>query len=295
MSGVRVRVPASSANLGPGFDALALALALHDEVEVTRTAGGLTVHVEGEGAGAVPLDGTHLVVRALGAACDLLGLDPGGLALRCTNRIPHSRGLGSSAAAIVAGVAAAHGLAGLPPGPDALHLAAEFEGHADNVAASLLGGLVVAWADTDQDKPRYRAAPLTPHPALRPVVAIPDTQSATSTTRGLLPAHVPHADAAHAAGRAALAVHALTTAPDLLLPATADLLHQDYREPAYPQTLALVRALRAAGTPATVSGAGPTVLAFTLTGTLPPEVDTTGFRIEQLPIDTEGVRITPFD
>ncbi|WP_424189014.1 homoserine kinase [Actinokineospora sp. G85] len=299
MTGVRVRVPASSANLGPGFDALGLALAMHDVVEVRRTGGGLAVRVDGEGAAAVPLDETHLVVRALRAACELIGHQPGGLALRCANVIPHSRGLGSSASAIVAGIAAAYGLAGRELAgadlADALHLAAEFEGHADNVAASLLGGLVVTWAEREpgSGKARFRAARVEPHADLRPVALIPDAHSATHVTRGLLPATVPHGDAAFAAGRAALAVHALTADPALALPATADTLHQDYRESAYPATLALVRALRSSGVAAVVSGAGPTVLALTTDGVLPPGVNLSGFRPLPLPVDRAGVVTTP--
>ncbi len=290
-SGVRVRVPASSANLGAGFDALGLALALHDVVEVRRAPSGLALRVTGEGADEVPLDESHLVVRALRAACAQLGFDPGGLLMTCENAIPHARGLGSSAAAIVAGVAAGYGLAGAPLDDDALHLAAEFEGHADNVAASLLGGLVVAWSDG----PRFRATRVEPHADLRPVAIVPSGRSATHVTRGLLPAVVPHSDAAFAAGRAALAVHAVGQRPDLLLPATADALHQDYREGAWPETLRVVRELRARGTAAAVSGAGPTVLALTTDGVLPAGVDLTGFTVAVLPVDRAGVRVRPLD
>ncbi|MBM7776521.1 homoserine kinase [Actinokineospora baliensis] len=292
-AGVRVRVPASSANLGAGFDALGLALGLHDVVEVRPHAAPLTVLVSGEGAADVPLDGTHLVVRALRAACDHLGYDPGGLELTCANAIPHARGLGSSAAAIVAGIAAGYGLAGVEltgtAREDALHLAAEFEGHADNVAASLLGGLVVAWGDGR----RFHAARVEPHEDLRPVAIVPAEQSATHVTRGLLPEVVPHTDAAFAAGRAALAVHAIADRPDLLLPATEDTLHQDYREKAWPDTLRVVRALRASGVAAAVSGAGPTVLALTTDGALPPGADLTGFTVLPVPVDRSGVVVTP--
>ncbi|WP_018685648.1 homoserine kinase [Actinokineospora enzanensis] len=296
--GVRVRVPASSANLGAGFDALGLALALHDVLEVRRAPSGLTVRVTGEGAGEVPLDGTHLVVRALRAACERLGHDPGGLELTCANAIPHARGLGSSAAAIVAGIAAGYGLAGVALTgsalDDALHLAAEFEGHADNVAASLLGGAVIAWLDGD----RFRAARVEPHADLRPVAIIPGEQSATHVTRGLLPAVVPHGDAAFAAGRAALAVHAIAERPDLLLPATADTLHQDYREKAWPESLRVVRELRAHGIAAAISGAGPTVLALAATGADPVSatpVDLTGFTVRPIAVDRPGVRVDPLD
>ncbi|MCP2260282.1 homoserine kinase [Streptoalloteichus tenebrarius] len=293
---VRVTVPASTANLGSGFDALGMALGLHDVVQVETTRKDVAVEVVGQGAGRVPRDARHLVVRAVHAAWEALGVRPTGLALRCENAIPHSRGLGSSAAAAVAGVAAGFALAGADLADPvhaerALQVAAELEGHADNAAASLLGGVVVAWAEGAEYRPAYRAVRLESHPELAPVVLVPEEESSTATTRGLLPDQVPHGDAAFAAGRAALAVHALTSRPDLLLPATADRLHQDYREPAWPATARLVRALRAAGVPAAVSGAGPTVLAFPTGGALPPTVDTTGFTPRALPVDLRGVRV----
>jgi homoserine kinase len=289
MDSVRVRVPASTANLGPGFDALGMALGLYDTVDVTVASGSVTVEVTGEGAGQVPTDESHLVVRALRAGADALGVALPGVFLRCHNAIPHARGLGSSAAAIVAGVAAAYGLAGKPLDEHALQLAAEFEGHADNAAASLYGGLVLAWSEG----PLYRAVRLDPHPDVSPVVLVPDTRSATSVTRGLLPDNIPHADAAFAAGRCALAVHALTTRPDLLLSATEDRLHQDYRAEAWPDTMRMVRELRENGVPATVSGAGPTVFALPVSGTLPAGIDTKGFSVRALPVDLVGVTIEP--
>jgi homoserine kinase len=284
---VRVRVPASTANLGPGFDALGMALDLHDTVEVTVTDGGVEVEVTGEGAEQVPNDESHLVVSALRAAADALGVVLPGLSLRCHNVIPHARGLGSSAAAIVAGVAAAYGLAGKPLDEHALQIAAEFEGHADNAAASLYGGLVLAWSEGA----RFRAVRLEPHPNVSPVVLIPDTHSATTVTRGLLPGNIPHKDAAFAAGRCALAVHAMTTRPDLLLPATEDRLHQDYRASAWPDTMRVVRELRENGVPAMVSGAGPTVFAIPSGGVLPAGIDTTGFAVRGLPVARMGVTI----
>jgi len=286
---VRVRVPASTANLGPGFDALGLALGLYDEVDVAVTSSDVLVEVTGEGAGQVPTDESHLVVRALRATCDALGVSLPGVILRCRNAIPHARGLGSSAAAIVAGVAAAYGLAGKTPDDGALQVAAEFEGHADNAGASLYGGLVLAWSEGS----RYRALRLEPHAALRPVVLVPRTRSATSVTRGLLPERVPHTDAAFAAGRCALAVQAFTARPDLLLPATEDRLHQDYRESAWPQTMRMVRELRENGVAATVSGAGPTVFAVPADGRLPSGIDTEGFAVHALPVDRVGVTIHP--
>jgi homoserine kinase len=291
VSAFTVTVPASTANLGPGFDAFGMALSLYDVVEVRVTGSGLKVEVEDAGAGGVadvPTDETHLVVRAIRATCEHLGVEPPGLHLRCSNAIPHARGLGSSAAAVVSGVAAGYALAGRElDASEALQLAAGFEGHADNAAASLLGGLVLAWCDAG----RFHAERLAPHPSIRPVVAVPSVRSATATTRGLLPAVVPHADAAHNAGRAALAVHALTTRPELLLPATEDRLHQGYRAPAYPASTELVATLRAHGVAAAVSGAGPTVLALTTTGILPPEVGVEGFDVFELPVDLAGVQV----
>ena len=289
---VRVRVPASTANLGPGFDALGLALALHDEIEVAPATSGLRVEVHGEGAGQVPTDQKNLVVRALLAASAQCGYRPGGLVLRCRNRIPHSRGLGSSAAAAVAGVLAGYALAGIEPGDAALQMAAGFDGHADNVAACLLGGLVISW----KEEMSFRATRLEPHQDLMSVLLVPEQTSATAATRGLLPAEVPHADAAFTAGRAALLVHALTAEPRLLLAATEDRLHQPYRRAAYPATGRLVDALRGLGVAAAVSGAGPTVLAFPMNGELPAQLGpdekvTAGFTQHRLDVARTGAII----
>ena len=301
---ITVRVPASAANLGPGFDALGLALALHDEIDVEVTPAGLEIEVDGEGAGTVPRDESHLVVRALRATVEALGApQPAGLLLRCRNRIPHARGLGSSAAAVVAGVAAGYALAGVEldgaqRAGRALRLAAPFEGHADNAAASLLGGLVIAWSAGSCDASgepgvvggQFQAVRLEPHPSLSPVLLVPAATSATEVTRGLLPRHVPFGDAAFNAGRAALAVLAFTARPDLLPAATDDRLHQPYRRPAYPATAALVDGLRGHGVPAAVSGAGPSVLALTSGDPLPPTVDLTGFQAWPLRVVLAGVR-----
>ncbi|WP_029290443.1 homoserine kinase [Cellulomonas sp. HZM] len=259
---VRVRVPATSANLGPGFDALGLALALHDDVEV-RALGSpdVVVDVTGEGAGEVPDDERHLVVQALRAGLDHAGAPQSGLHLVCHNRIPHGRGLGSSAAAVVAGLAAARGLVAEPQALSddvLLALATELEGHPDNAAPAILGGATLAWGGTGS----VRAVPLDVHPDVAPVVVIPPTTLSTKAARGVLPPTVPHADAAQQAGRAALLVEALGRRPELLLDATVDTLHQEYRRSVMPHSLALVDALRSAGVAAVVSGAGPTVLAL---------------------------------
>lgn len=257
MRRVRVRVPATSANLGPGFDALGLALELYDEVSAELTDSGLRVEVSGEGAEDVPTDESHLVVRAMRATFAELGTRPDGIALRCTNRIPHGRGLGSSAAAIVAGVLAARALAGAATDDAAvLRLASRIEGHPDNVAACLLGGLTVAWTEPDGS----RAVRLPTVPSIRPLALIAPTPSSTEHVRGLLPPIVRHEQAAFAAGRAALLVAALSGAGDVLFAATEDTLHQQYRAPAMPDTAALVARLREMGLAAVVSGAGPTVL-----------------------------------
>ncbi|RJO72409.1 homoserine kinase [Nocardia panacis] len=279
-SAVRVRVPASTANLGPGFDSLGMALAIYDEIEVRTTDSGLNIRVEGEGADDVPWGPSHLVVRAIERGLEAAGVWADGLDVVCRNVIPHSRGLGSSASAVVGGLAAGCALAAeldsaLRVDADRLvQLASEFEGHPDNAAASVLGGIVVSWTETDRaadagaeiavpDHGRvYRAVRLQPHPDLRPVVLIPQERSSTAHTRGLLPETVPHGDAAFNVSRAALAVVALTARPDLLMPATADRLHQAQRAPALPLSTAWIQRLRAAGIAATVSGAGPTVLAL---------------------------------
>lgn len=260
---VRVRTPATSANLGPGFDAAGLALALHDEVVASVAAAGLHVDVSGQGAEALPRNERHLVVSSMRAAFDLLGGQPAGLVVRAVNRIPQSRGLGSSSSAIVAGVLAARALVqdgeGLLDDEAVLALADELEGHPDNVAACLRGGLTLAWSGADG----VRVVRLDPSPDVLPVALVPSTRSSTKQVRGLLPAQVPHADAAANAARAALLPLALTTRPDLLLAATEDRLHQAYRAPAMRATADLVAALRERGVPAVVSGAGPTVLALT--------------------------------
>ncbi len=257
---VTVSVPATSANLGPGFDALGLALELRDVVRARReTDGAVTVHVSGEGESTVPRDENHLVVRAVHAAWDAIGEPRSGLTLWCTNVVPHGRGLGSSAAAAVAGVLAARALAGAPDDPAAaLVVATALEGHPDNAAAALLGGLTIAWADDPLSTPR--AVRIEPSPELGATVLLPDIELSTETARGLLPAAVPHVDAAYTAGRAALLVEAVSRRPDLLLEATEDRLHQPYRAPAMPATAELVALLRARGWAAVVSGAGPTVL-----------------------------------
>jgi homoserine kinase len=256
---VSVSVPATSANLGPGFDSMGLALDLRDEIVVTTVPGGFTATVNGEGSGALPTDESHLVIDTLLTHLRERGWEVPGLEMVATNRIPHGRGLGSSAAAHASAVLAANAL--LPAGERAtdaelLNAASALEGHPDNVAPALSGGLTVSW----EEEGLYRSVEMTPHSGVVPVVAVPERPLSTETARGLLPSQVPHHVAAANSGRAGLLVHALTSDPSLLLAGTREWLHQDYREPAMPESIRLVRTLRAQGLAAVVSGAGPTVM-----------------------------------
>jgi homoserine kinase len=289
---VTIRVPATSANLGPGFDALGLALGLHDVVEVRITSSGLAIEVSGAGEGTAAAEEGHLIIRAMRTAFARLGGQPPGIGLRCVNAIPHGYGLGSSAAAIVAGLLAARALA--PSGADltdagVLRLATSLEGHPDNVAACLAGGLTIAWMSDSG----AQAARLTPVPRLTPVLCVPEIPMATEQARGLLPPTVPHADAAANAARAALLIAALTSDPALLMAGTEDHLHQPYRASAMPATAELVSQLRAAGIPAVVSGAGPSVLALTMPGTHPgpeaclPIAEKTGINWQITPVKVD--------
>ena len=290
---VRVSVPATSANLGPGFDSLGLALSMRDELAAEVLPEGLEVDVAGAGAEGVPRDETHLVVRSMRAAFDLMGEQPPGLRLSCRNVIPHARGLGSSSAAIVAGVVLARRLVAggqLLASDEALFdLAADLEGHPDNVAPAFYGGFVISGREAD----RWYAVRAGVDPRITAVVFVPPDGVETTVARGLLPDVVPHADAAANSGRAALLVAAITGQPEHLLAATRDWLHQDQREPAMPRTLELVRVLRADGVPAVVSGAGPTVLAFgsadnaDLLARCPR-----GWTPHALSVDVEGARLT---
>lgn len=283
---VRVRVPATSANLGPGFDSLGLALALYDEIDVRAVAGRSVVEVVGCGAGEVPDDENHLVVKAIHAGLDWLGAPLTGVHLRCHNKIPHGRGLGSSAAAVVAGLAAASCLVdaeGAIGAEDMLNLAQQFEGHPDNAAPAILGGLTIAWtheagvsAGAHGATVAADAVKVAMSDSVTPIALIPSGTLATAAARIALPSKVPMPDAAANVARAALLIEALTRRPEseLLLEATRDALHQDYREAAMPESLALVRRLRELGLAAVVSGAGPSVLVLCGTSTAGSLIET---------------------
>lgn len=296
------RVPASSANLGPGFDSIGLALGLWDEYEAEILEGHqLKVAVSGQGFGEVPTDESHLVVRSMRHAFEVLGVtQPTGLRLVARNGVPHGRGLGSSATAIVAGVVLAQRLSSIDDAVGPLDLgvtcsiASRLEGHPDNASASVFGGLTISFTDSDlavpdrdlpdvvadRDLPWVRTVNPPLHPGLTAVVFVPETTLATHTARAALPANVPLADAALNSARAALLVEAVTRRPDLLLPATREWLHQEQRRSAYPDSMELVDRLRAAGHAATISGAGPSVLVLTTAAGSVPEAGARWARLE---------------
>lgn len=257
---VAVSVPATSANLGPGFDTLGLALSLYDDLLVTATEEpDVRIRVEGVGEGEVALDETNLVASSLIHTFHAVGRSAPGLVIEARNSIPHGRGMGSSGAAVVAGVAAAKGL--LAGDVDLseeqlLAIATEIEGHPDNVAPALFGGLTIAWMS--ESGPRHKK--LMVHRGVSPLVLVPQTTQSTKSARLLQPSQVPHADAVFNLSRSALLIAAMLQSPELLLPATEDRLHQGYRASAMPDTVALIAALRAEGLPAVVSGSGPSVL-----------------------------------
>lgn len=290
-------VPASSANLGPGFDSLGLALSLYDEIQAETTDSGLTIEVTGEGSGQVPDDESHLVVRAVRRGLEAGGVSVAGLNIKCRNVIPHSRGLGSSAAAVVGGLAVANGLiaqsGSQPLTLDQLvQLSSEFEGHPDNAAAAVLGGAVVSYTEPG---PVYAAAPLTLHPDIHLFPAIPQVRSSTAETRAVLPDVIAHKDATFNVSRAALLVVALTQRPDLLMAATEDVMHQPQRAAAMPASAEYLAMLRRSGVAAVLSGAGPAVIAFSTEPQLPAEVlefgAAKGFAVEKMAVG-QGVRWT---
>jgi homoserine kinase len=286
---IRATVPATVANLGPGFDAMALALDLRNEVEADPD-GPPGVEVRGAGAGELPEDGSNLVVAAMRLVADETGRALPPLAVRCLNRIPLERGLGSSASAAVAGLVLADRLLGTgmaAAGPDLLALAARLEGHADNAAAALLGGVTIA---TPAGAGAWSAVRLDPHPALRSVVLVPEHRTSTAAARRALPRQVPFADAAFTAGRAALLVHALTVRPDLLRMALEERIHQHARLALAPDTKELFERLRADGVPVCVAGSGPSLLAFEPDGGLPSPPGQ-GWSVLRLSVASTGTEV----
>jgi homoserine kinase len=292
---VTIDVPATSANLGSGFDSLALAFDIRDHLAAQVLDDAvLDIEVAGEGADSVRRDAKHLVVKAMHAAFDAMGGRPRGLALRCANAIPHGRGLGSSAAAIVGGMVLARSLvlSGVERLDDAtlIALASEMEGHPDNVAAAFYGGATIAWSENGVG----RALPIAVSESIQGVLFIPTTSVATSKARRLLPEVVPFEAAAANVGRAALLVRALADRPDLLFTATEDRLHQEARKSAMPRSLTLVDKLRADGFAAMVSGAGPTVLVLHEGGVEEKVSGYAGstFAVQQVSIARHGAGVT---
>ena len=264
---IQVQVPATSANLGPGFDSFGLAFGMYDRyVAQILDEGGLDIDVTGEGSDEVPRTDKNLLVKAINKGFDYLGGRPKGLAVRALNVIPHGRGLGSSASAIVGGLVLARSL--VLTGADKmsdealLNLATEMEGHPDNVAAALYGGATIAWQDLVKGKSVAHAVHLPVDPRIKVMAFIPASALATSKARKMLPESIPFADAQRNTSNAAIMTQALTIRPDLLFTATEDFLHQSYRQEAMPSSFALMTKLRAAGIAAFISGAGPTVLAL---------------------------------
>ena len=262
---MQVQVPATSANLGPGFDCLGLALNMHDRyMAQVMDEPGVDIDVTGEGADSVPTTDKNLVIKAMYKSFDFLGGRPRGIALRQLNVIPHGRGLGSSAAAIVGGLALARALVlggnERMSYEDMLNIANEMEGHPDNVSAAIHGGANVAWQESQRGKVIAQSLRIEVDPRIGALAFVPATELSTSKARKMLPESIPHQDAVRNSINTAVLVQALQSRPDLLLGATEDYLHQSYRKDAMPQSFTLMTKLRKAGVAAFISGAGPTVL-----------------------------------
>ena len=256
---VSVKIPATSANLGPGFDTLGLALSHYDYYQAEIIDQGLVIEIEGEGKDDTPRDKTNLIYRSLELVYKKLGLEVPGLRISCQNLIPHGRGMGSSGAAVAGGIMLAAGLLAQQRAfseQELLEFATEMEGHPDNVAPALFGGLTIAWVD--EDGPKHKK--LAVHRGVAPLVLVPPNQMSTKLARSLQPESVPHTDAVFNVSRSALLVAAMIQSPELLFAATEDRLHQNYRASAMPETSALIELLRKHGHAAVVSGAGPSVL-----------------------------------
>ena len=298
-SPVTVRVPATSANLGPGFDSLGLALSLHDTITARVSGHGVRVSVSGEGADELPTDERHLIAATMLTTFNRLGEYPEGLEIKCENAIPQARGLGSSSAAIVAGILLARHLT--VDGPARLdeaaviRLAAEAEGHPDNVAPCILGGFTIAWTSgKGLGEGTAQALRMEDAKGVMPIIFVPVQRGYTAHARAVLPSTVPLADAAFNGARVAMLIRAVTGTPELLFDATDDRLHQGYRAAAMPETSQLVAALRKEKIAAVVSGSGPSVLVL-----VPDDLQQVndaqrlcpdGWWATQLAISTEGAR-----
>ena len=262
---VQVQVPASSANLGPGFDCLGLALNMHDRyMAQVMDEPGVDIDVTGEGTDNIPTTDKNLVIKAMHKGFDFLGGRPRGIALRQLNVIPHGRGLGSSAAAIVGGLALARALVlggnERMSNEDMLNIANEMEGHPDNVSAAIFGGANLAWQESQRGHVVAQSLNFDVDPRIGALAFVPSTEFSTSKARRMLPESIPHGDAVKNSSNVAVLIQALQNRPDLLLGATEDYLHQSYRKDAMPSSFAIMTKLRKAGVAAFISGAGPAVL-----------------------------------
>ncbi len=258
---VKVRVPATVANLGPGFDALGAAIRMHLEIEIEPRRDSIEVMVEGEGAEQLPLDHSNLVIRSMNTFFDHVGRRPPGYAVRVKNPIPIGAGLGSSAAAVVAGLFAARAVTGRTvPQAEMVHLATTIEGHPDNVMAALLGGLVICYHQPDGGELKYLR--LEPSDRLVPIIVVPREGYSTAEARRALPTDVSFSDAQFTASRSALLVAAITTGAgaDVLADAMDDRLHEPHRMKLMPETAAVHMEIKQAGLPVALSGAGPSLL-----------------------------------
>jgi homoserine kinase len=258
---VKVKVPATVANLGPGFDALGVAVQMHLEVDIEPRRDSIEIEVEGEGAETLPKDESNLVIRSMNDFFDFVGRRPPGYSVRVRNPIPLGSGLGSSAAAVVGGLYAARAITGRNvPQTEMVRLAVGIEGHPDNILPALLGGLVVCYQEPGSDFKYFR---LEPSERLVPILAVPAKGFSTKEARKALPEDVAFADAQFTASRAALLVAAITSGAgtDVLAAAMSDRLHEPHRLKLMPETMAVHSELREAGLAVALAGAGPSLLA----------------------------------
>ena len=294
-----VQVPATSANLGPGYDAYGLALDLHLAVRsVDRSGQPCRVTAVGEGQQDVPTGDDNLLWRSFVAFCDHHEVAVPDVALRTTNHIPLERGLGSSSAAIVAGLVLARAVTQTRVGDrELVTLASALEGHPDNVAPALLGGLV---ACTARDDGSIVVRRINPDPTLRPVVLVPPFRQATSDARAVLPSHLDVADVTLQASRAGHVLGGLSGLWPVDPHAAADRLHEPFRMAAMGAAGKVLRDLREAGLHAWLSGAGPSIAADA--GRTPAALascsevaDRHGFVLHDLPVDLSGALACPDD
>jgi len=292
---VHIRVPASSANLGSAFDCAGLGLNIYDDIhaQITQSRG---VHVETTGVAAaeLPTDCDHLVARAMKIGFDALGVRPAGFTIRCHNNISHGQGLGSSAAAIIGGLAAARALVvggeSLLSDSDLLTIALQLEPHPDNLSASLYGGFTVAWVTEDGQAECIHAKP---HDDLQVTLCLPSSIAPTDQARAVLPSQIPLTDAVVNIGASALLFHAITSQPQLLLAATRDAIHQDRRRAMFAPSLDVLHTLRAQHIPAAISGAGPALVVFDDAEVVSTIVTGSDWQIIPVDVAQRGVHVIP--